>query len=54
MVRIEYVLTVYTDEPERRLELLHANVKRHGTIFNTLASATELKGSVRRARSLAS
>jgi uncharacterized OsmC-like protein len=54
MVRIEYVLTVDTDEPERRLELLHANVKKHGTIFNTLAKATELTGSVRRARSMVS
>lgn len=54
MVRIEYVLRVDTDEPERRLELLHANVKKHGTIFNTLARATELTGSVRRARSMVS
>jgi hypothetical protein len=45
---------VDTDEPDRRLELLHANVKKHGTIFNTLAKATELTGSVRRARSLVS
>jgi uncharacterized OsmC-like protein len=54
MEHIEYVLTVDTDEPDRRLELLHANVKKHGTIFNTLAKATELTGSVRRARSLVS
>ena len=46
MVRIEYVMTVDTDEPERRLQLLHANVKKHGTIFNTVAKATELIGSV--------
>ena len=54
MVRIEYVLRVDTDEPERGLQLLHANVKKHGTIFNTLAKATELTGTVRRARSMVS
>ena len=52
LVRIEYVLRVDTEEPERRLELLHANVKKHGTIVNTLAQATELTGSIRRARSM--
>ena len=51
LVRIEYVLTVDTEEPKRRLELLHANVMRHGTVFNTLVRGTELTGTVRRARS---
>ena len=52
LVRIEYVLRVDTEEPDRRLELLHDNVKKHGTIFNTLAKATELTGSIRRAHSM--
>ena len=25
------------DEPDRRLELLHDNVKKYGTVFNTVA-----------------
>lgn len=46
MVRIHYVLTVVTDEPERRLELLHRNISRQGTIHNTLALACEVTGEI--------
>ena len=49
MERIDYEILVDTDEPERRLELLHDNVRRYGTVFNTLAPGTELNGSLRRA-----
>ena len=33
-----------TDEPDRRLELLHDNVKKYGTVFNTVAPGTDLQG----------
>jgi uncharacterized OsmC-like protein len=46
MARIHYVLTVITDEPERRVELLHRNIARQGTIYNTLAQACEISGEV--------
>jgi uncharacterized OsmC-like protein len=46
---ITYELTVDTDESDRRLELLHQNVKKYGTVFNTVAPGTELSGSIRRA-----
>lgn len=49
MSRIDYVLTVDTDESDRRLELLHENVKKFGTIYNTVAAGTELQGELRRA-----
>jgi uncharacterized OsmC-like protein len=49
MERIDYEILVDTDEPDRRLELLHDNVRRYGTVFNTVAPGTELKGSLRRA-----
>ena len=49
LLRIEYELFVETDEPDRRLELLHHNVKKFGTIYNTLAGAVQLEGVVRRA-----
>lgn len=48
MARIEYQLTVDTDENDQRLALLHENVKRYGTVFNTLAAGTELTGEIRR------
>lgn len=44
--RIRYTLTVTTDEPERRLELLHRNIARQGTIYNTLAQVAEVTGEV--------
>lgn len=49
MVRIDYEIVVDTDESERRIELLHLNLRKFGTIFNTLAAATGLSGTIRRA-----
>ena len=49
MHSIDYELIVDTDEDDRRLELLHRNVLKYGTISNTVAAATELKGRIRRA-----
>jgi uncharacterized OsmC-like protein len=49
MRAITYEIVVTTDESERRLELLHQNVRRYGTVFNTVAPGTELIGTLRRA-----
>ncbi|MGQ9862038.1 MAG: OsmC family protein [Thiobacillaceae bacterium] len=46
---ITYEIIVDTDEPDRRLELLHENVKKFGTVFNTVAPGTALSGTLRRA-----
>jgi uncharacterized OsmC-like protein len=43
---IRYRLTVVTDEPPGRVRLLHENIQRHGTIFNTLADACEVTGEI--------
>jgi uncharacterized OsmC-like protein len=48
MESITYEIVVDTDEPDRRLELLHDNVKRYGTVFNTVSPGTELSGVLRR------
>lgn len=48
IISIDYELVVDTDEDDRRLDLLHTNVRKFGTISNTLALATELKGRIRR------
>lgn len=50
---IDYEIIVESDEPERRLELLHTNIRKFGTISNTLASAVKLSGAIRRANDLA-
>jgi uncharacterized OsmC-like protein len=49
MVAIDYELIVDTDENDRRLELLHLNVRKFGTIFNTVSAATTLQGRISRA-----
>ncbi len=48
MVRIDYDIVVETDETDQRLDLLHRNLRKYGTISNTLAEAVELVGSIRR------
>jgi len=45
---ITYEIVVDTDEPDRRLDLLHDNVRKYGTVFNTVAPGTELRGQLRR------
>ena len=46
IVRLRYVLRVVTDEPASRVELLHRNILKYGTITNTLAAACELSGEI--------
>lgn len=46
MARIHYVLTLTTDEPERRVDLLHRNISKYGTIYNTLAAASDVTGEI--------
>ena len=48
MTKIEYELIVDTDENDRRLELLHKNVQKFGTVYNTVLPGTELSGSIKR------
>ena len=48
MVSIDYELIVDTNEDDRRLDLLHLNVRKFGTITNTLADATNLTGRITR------
>ena len=49
MEGIDYEIVVDTDEPDHRLALLHENVKKYGTVFNTVAPGTALEGVLRRA-----
>ena len=45
---ISYEIIVDSDESDRRLELLHENVQKYGTVFNTVAPGTRLTGVLRR------
>lgn len=44
----EAEITLDTDESEQRLALLHANVRKYGTISNSVAEETRLGGTIRR------
>lgn len=48
MESIDYEILVDTDETEPRLGLLHENVKKYGTVFNTVAPGTQLLGVMKR------
>lgn len=49
MESIQYTIKITTQESDHRLELLHDNVRKFGTVFNTIAPGTELSGSLIRA-----
>ena len=48
MASMTYDIVVDSDETDHRLNLLHDNVKKFGTVFNTVAPGTVLKGVLRR------
>jgi len=50
MIRVDYEIIVDTTETDQRLELLHKNIRKYGTVSNTIAAAAELNGVIRRAR----
>jgi uncharacterized OsmC-like protein len=48
---ISYLIEIETNESDERLELMHKNLKKHGTIYNTISAGTSLRGElVARAR----
>ena len=46
MVSIGYEIVVDTDEDDHRLDLLHRNIRKFGTISNTVAEALRLEGTI--------
>lgn len=46
--QITYEIVVQSDESDARLALLHENVKKYGTVFNTVQPGTSLSGVLRR------
>jgi len=53
MTRIDYEILVDSEEPDRRLALLHENLRKYGTISNTIALAVPLNGRLARASATA-
>jgi len=52
MESIKYEITVDSDESDRRLDLLHENVMKYGTVFNTLTPGSQLSGCIKRTSKL--
>lgn len=46
MASVTYELVVDTDADDRKLDLLHQNVRKYGTIYNTVAGSTRLEGRI--------
>ncbi len=53
MLNINYEIEVDTNENDRKLELMHENISKYGTVYNTVAPGTELTGTLRRTGHLA-
>jgi len=49
LTAIRYEITVDSPENDTRLDLLHRNILKYGTISNTLRAAVPLTGTLRRA-----
>lgn len=43
---IAYELRLVTSEPQRRLDLLHRNLRAFGTVYNTLAAVCDVHGTI--------
>jgi uncharacterized OsmC-like protein len=48
LTMIRYEIIVDSPETDQRLDLLHRNILKYGTISNTLAAAVPLEGTLRR------
>jgi uncharacterized OsmC-like protein len=46
LIDITYKIVVDSDEPSHRLELLHQNIQKYGTVFNTLSAGTAIQGTL--------
>ncbi len=43
---ITYTLTLWTDEPAHRVQLLQRNLEKYGTVYNTLAASAAVSGDI--------
>ncbi|MCD6090267.1 MAG: OsmC family protein [Bacteroidales bacterium] len=46
IIEIKYYLRIATDETERKINTLHKNILKFGTISNTLAKTCKLDGTL--------
>ncbi len=53
LVKITYQIAVTTTETDARLDLLHRNILKYGTISNTLLAAVPMEGTITRVQDCA-
>lgn len=46
LTHIDWTLTLWTEEPQSRVDLLDRNLRKQGTIYNTLAATCSVSGSI--------
>jgi len=46
IARVEYEILIETEETDHRLNLLHENIRKFGTVSNTVAAGTSLTGTL--------
>lgn len=46
MISTTYEVIIDTDEIDQGLDLLHKNIRKYGTMSNTIAEATNLQGTI--------
>ncbi len=46
MSRIDYEIIVDSDESERKINLMHENIRKYGTVYNTVVPGTQLSGTL--------
>ena len=45
-IEVEYEVRVVTSEEQRRVDMLHLNLSRYGTVYNTLAAVCDVHGNL--------
>lgn len=45
-VEVSYLMRITTTEPQRSVDLIHRNLRKFGTVFNTLAASCDVHGEV--------
>ena len=46
ITQVTYVIDIWTDENAHKVDLLHHNIRKFGTIFNTVSAASEVSGRI--------
>jgi hypothetical protein len=46
IIAVTYTLHLWTAEPAQRVDLLHRNLQKFGTVYNTIAASAHVSGRI--------